>query len=195
MKKILLKSKFSVILFLAGFFCLFFAVSAWAGEGQSGWRHIYDQIMVIFNFGIIVFCFFKFGKKPLIDFLKGQKENIREEINEVENRKQEIETKLDELRAVMDDSKVRFENIRQRIIQQGEKKKTAIIADAEQQSKLMIESALRRVDSGFIQVQNIFRKELVDAAMDLALKKLPEALNDKDNQYFIDQYLTGADSI
>ena len=195
MKKIFSKSKFSVILLLTTLFFLFFSVSAWASEGQTGWRHIYDQIMMIFNFGILVFCFLKFGKKPLIDFLKGQKENVREEINEVENQKREIETKLDEVRAVMDDSKARFENIRQRIIQQGERKKNEIIAEAEQHSKLMIESALRRVDSGFIQVQNIFREELIDAAMDLALKRLPNTLNDKDNQHFIDRYLAGAGSI
>jgi len=169
----------------------FLGLDALASESSGGWRPIYDEILLWINFGIIAFVFVKYGKTPLMNFLRGQKEKIAQDIERVEQKKEKATNQIKEIHKVLDEKDARFVEIRDRIVQQGERKKQEIIESAQQQSKMMLNDARRRIDSQFGQAKSAFRAELIDAAIELAMQRLPQEIIDEDHDKFLNQYLAG----
>ena len=169
----------------------FLGLDALASEGSGGWRPIYDEILLWINFGIIAFVFVKYGKTPLMNFLRGQKEKIAQDIERVEQKKEKAANRIKEIQKVLDEKDARFAIIKDRIVRQGENKKQEIIESAQQQSKMMLNDARRRIDSQFDQAKSAFRAELIDAAIELAMQRLPQEIIDEDHDKFLDQYLAG----
>jgi F-type H+-transporting ATPase subunit b len=169
----------------------FLGLEALASEGSGGWRPIYDEILLWINFGIIAFVFVKYGKTPLMNFLQGRKEKIAREIERVEQKKEKAADKIKEIQKVIDESEVRFAELKERIVRQGERKKQEIIDSAQQQSKMMLKDARRRIDSQFDQAKSTFKAELIDTAIELAMQRLPHEITDEDNDKFTDHYLAG----
>ncbi|MGD2149684.1 MAG: ATP synthase F0 subunit B [Desulfobacterales bacterium] len=167
----------------------FLGLDALASEGSGGWRPIYDEILLWINFGIIAFVFVKYGKTPLMNFLRGQKEKVAKDIERVEQKKEEAVNRIKEIQKVLDEKDARFAIIKDRIVRQGERKKQEIVESAHQQSQMMLNDAKRRIDSQFVQAKSAFRAELIDAAIELAMQRLPLEITDEDNDKFLDQYL------
>jgi F-type H+-transporting ATPase subunit b len=165
---------------------------AYAAEGSRHWRPTYDLIMRWINFGIIVFVVYKYARKPLMNFLRGQKEKVAGEINELETRRDEMVAKIDQTQNDIIESDVRFAKLKERIIRQGEKKKAEIIESAQIHGKTMIEEAKRRVDTHFLQAKHTFRSELIDKAIEMALERLPGQITPEDNEKFTRDFLDGA---
>ena len=176
---------------IAGILSLhFLGHEAFAAEKASSWRPIYDLILRWINFGIIVFLLVKYAKTPLMNFLRGQKEKLAREIKRLENKKQGISANIEETLKTIDESEVRFAELKERIVRQGEKKKEAIIQTAQKQSKMMLEDAKRRIDTYFIQAKNKFRAEMIDKTIDLAMERLPNEITAEDNEKLTIEYLT-----
>jgi F-type H+-transporting ATPase subunit b len=162
---------------------------AMAAENAGNWRPIYDLVLRWLNFGIIVFVFIKYGKTPLMNFLQGRKKKIAREIERVEQKKEKAADKIKEIQKVIDESEVRFAKLRKRIVQQGERKKQETIESAQQQSRMMIDDAKRRIDNQFDQAKSAFKAKLIDAAIELAMQRLPQEITDEDNDKFTDQFM------
>ena len=177
-----------IVLWLAIF--IYSGNNAYASEGSDGWRSTYDTGMMIFNFFILVFLFIKFAKNPLKDFLENRKLEIAREIRRIEDEKKEWLKKIKSTKKDLDESEVRFEKIKQRMIDQGEKKKMELIDSAKKQSEAMIDKARQKIENDIVRAKNTLRSELIDAAMDIAEKKLPNEINEKDKDKFIGQYLS-----
>lgn len=167
----------------------FLGHDALAAEKSSGWRPMYDLILRWINFGIIAFLIVKYGKTPIMNFLRGQKDKLAQEINQLENEKEDAKAKIKETLKTVDESEVRFSELKDRIIQQGEKKKTEIIESAQNQSKMMLEDGKRRIDTYFLQAKNEFKAELIDRAMDMAMERLPREVTPEDNDKFTRLFL------
>ncbi|MFC1856805.1 ATP synthase F0 subunit B [Thermodesulfobacteriota bacterium] len=165
---------------------------AWAEEGTGEWRTHWDEMMLWINFAILAFVLIKYLRKPVKEFLDGRKYELAREIKKVEEEKQAIGEKIKETEKLLDESSIRFAGIKERIIEQGEREKTRIIQEAREQSRLMLESAQRKIDSHFQQAQNRIREELVDAAVNLAIEKLPHEIDARDNQKFVEQFLSAS---
>jgi F-type H+-transporting ATPase subunit b len=163
---------------------------AFAAEKASSWRPTYDLILRWINFGIIVFLVVRYGKNPIMNFLRGQKQKLAQEIKHLEDKKQGISANIEETLKTIDESEVRFAELKERIVRQGEKKKEAIIQTAQNQSKTMLEDAKRRIDTHFIQAKNKFRAEMIDRAIDLAMERLTKEITAEDNEKLTIEYLT-----
>ncbi len=175
---------------IAGAMCLhLYGHEALAAENAGNWRPIYDLVLRWFNFGIIVIIFIKYGKTPLMNFLQGRKEEIAREIERVEQKKEKATDKIKEIQKVIDASEVRFAELKERIVRQGERKKQEIIESTQQQSRMMIDDAKRRIDSQFDQAKSSFKAELIDTAIELAMQRLPQEITDEDNDKFTDQFM------
>jgi F-type H+-transporting ATPase subunit b len=178
---------------LAGILSLhLMGLDGYAAEGSSNWRPTYDFIMRWINFGIIVFVVYKYARKPFMNFLRGRKEKVAVEIEELEARRDEAVAKIDRTRKEVEESNVRFTKLKERIIRQGEKKKSEIIESAQNHGKSMIADAKRRVDTHFLQAKSTFRSELIDKAVDMALERLPGQITAEDNEKFTREFLDGA---
>ncbi len=153
---------------------------ALGADAGGGWRPTYDLVMRWLNFGILVALFFKYARKPLVAFLKGQASQIEKNIQSVEAEKEAIEARVRELEEQQAESRERFKAIEERIISHGELKKQRIIEDAHTESRLLLESAKRRMAFEIIAARQKLRNEIVDQAVDMAIQHLPSKMTDQD---------------
>lgn len=163
--------------------------NVYASDGSGGWRPIYDTVMMIFNFALLVFLFLRYAKTPLKNFLDDRKFEIARELQRIEDEKQDWMKKIESAKKDLDESEERFANIKQRMIQEGENKKQELIDGARRQGEAMIDKARRKIDNDILLAKKTLRSELVDAAIDLALKKLPAKMTQQDKDKFINMYL------
>ena len=173
-------------------FCCYIIVSVLSLLFLRHERFWYDLVLRYFNFGIIVFVFIKYAKTPLMDFLRGQKEELARELKKIEDKKKEAIDKIDVARITLEESQKRFAELKERIVHQGEKKKQEIFKEAHNLSEVMIEDAKRKIEYQILQARNTIRAQMLDAAIDLAMERLPREITDEDNEKFIDQYIASA---
>lgn len=192
MNRMALMRTLQISLLSAGITLLCFVTPGLAGEASTDWRPTYDTIMRWVNFGILFFVIIKFGRKPLLNFLNGQKESIQEELDEIQQEKAEMAAKGRAAVKALEESKERFEQIEARIIGQGQRSKDELIAEAEKQSQLMIESARHKIDYQIHRAKEKMRAELLNMAVDQALTQLPDEITPEDNQRLLNKYLAAA---
>jgi len=168
---------------------------ALAAETEGGWRSSYDVIMMWLNFAILTIVLIKYAKNPIKGFFRDQKENIAKTIRDIEAQKEANVAQIQQAQQLVQESSARFEEIREKIIAEGERKKQAIIESAQRESKLMIEHVNFWIERQLLQAKQKLRSELIDETIDQALQRLPQALTPEDNQNFINRYLTEIDAL
>ena len=114
------------------------------------------------------------------------------EIEKIEDKKKTATDKIKESQQALEDSQARFAEVKERIVGQGERKKQDIIQDAQQQSVIMMSETKRRIENQLFQAKSTIRSEILDAAINVAMERLPQEVTEADNQRFIDQYLVSA---
>ena len=171
-----------------------FGANALAAEEADNWRSIFDLVMRWANFAILAFILIKYAKTPLKNFLGEKRQEIAHQINKIEREKEMAEQKIKETLKVLEDSKIRFAKLKQRIIEDGENKKEKIIAEARQESQILMESARKKIDNQFLEAQKALKSELVEMALNLAVEKLPAKITDEDNQKWANAFLANISS-
>ena len=167
---------------------------AFAADSSGGWRHVFDLVMRWLNFAILAFVLIKFSRTPIKNFLQSRKEELARQIQTLEDEKNEALAKVNENLKTLEESNVRFESLKERIIGEGQKNKQKIIEDAHQESKILLESAKRKIENQIFEARNTLKVELVDSAIALAMERLPSQMTTDDNQKWIDNFLTGANA-
>ncbi len=183
---------FWTVIWISGLCLLAPEICAASDAGAAGWRPTYDTIMKWLNFFILVFIIVKYSRKPLASFLTNRREDIRREINSVEQKKEEIAVATKAANTALSDSADRLEKLKQRIIDQGEQNKLRIIADAQAESHHIIAGAKRKIQGAILQARNKIRMEMIDRATDIAMERLPREVTEHDNQKLMEQFLTSA---
>lgn len=168
------------------------AVEVLAAEGGGGWRPTYDIIMKWVNFGILAFIFFKFARRPLQNFLSDKKNEISLQIKKLEDEKDRLLQRVREAEMEMEENVARLEELKERIVQTGERRKLEIIEDARQESRMIIESAKQKMEGRIIRARTRLRAEMVDAAAEMALDKLPGLVTEDDNRKLLEQFMAHA---
>lgn len=187
------KTRGYVIIAIALAGVLLTAGTALASGETEGWRATYDLAMRWINFGILVVLFFKFAKTPLMNFLNTQSESLARDIKRLEETKKESEEKNRKITEQLVERESRIEDIKKKIVEQGEQEKERIIRDAREQSRYMLEDSRQRMASQIIQVKRKLQSELVDEAIALAVERLPKEITDEDNKVLLDNYLSAAE--
>jgi F-type H+-transporting ATPase subunit b len=173
------------------FFSLVVTAVAFAAGAQEE-EHtslVKEYFWKIVNFGVLVFILVKFAKKPLQDFLRKRTETIEKTLNEAKEAKeaalkalQEAEKRLDtkdeEIAAIIAAAKKSGELERERIIEESGKLKEKIL----EQAKTNIEYELKHAKESI-------KAEAVELAMELAEKKLKEKLTKTEQEKLLDESL------
>jgi len=162
----------------------------WAAESQgSSWRDTYDPIMKWVNFAILLFIIVKYAGPPLLNFLRAQGRDIEREMTRIEKQKTEMLYHLKQVQKQLDQSDTRMVEIRQRIIDEGKRRKAAIIREAEEESRRLIESAGKKAEAYLLEAKRKLQEELIDLAADRALQTLPKVVQAEDREKMITSYL------
>ena len=160
-----------------------------AEEAGGGWRPIYDIVMKWLNFFILAFVIVRFGKEPILNFLNETKNNIAQEIKKIEDQKQNAIMQNKQALEAIEQGDVHISKIKQKIIEEGEKKKQEIINSAKNQSKIILEKARKKAGNLIYVEKEKLKSEMIDLAINIASQKLPEVITKEDNQKFLDNYL------
>jgi len=195
MKTLAIKYWKPVMVWLFYGILLLTATDALAAESSSNWRPTYDLVMRWLNFGILILLFFKYARKPLSAFLNGKARQIEVSIKRVEEEKDVLKTRIQELLNERKEGRKHLGQIRDRFISQGERKKQKIIDDAKKESRLLLEGAQRKVAYEMASARDRLKIEMVDQAIELAMQKLPQLMTDDDTQQSLKTYLDGIHSL
>ncbi len=165
-----------------------------AADNPGGWRPVFDLVMRWFNFLLLAFLLIKFSRAPIKKFLEDKKQEIADEIGELETEKEEILRQIEASKKQLENSQERLAELKKRIIAEGERNKQRIIEEAGQESELLLKSAQQKMDSQIMEARQVLKMELVDSAIALATDRLPEEITAEDNQKFIDAFISSASS-
>jgi F-type H+-transporting ATPase subunit b len=168
--------------------------NAWATEGsgftRETWDIIWRWVNSIILFGVII----KFGRRPIVNFLDKQKEDVAQSIGKLEERKRAVEETLQESQKQLAASEERLATIKERIVADGESRKSQLIADAQEESRIMLQTAQVRIEQQIREMHSRVKAELIDAATQLALTKLPGLLTGEDEDRLFDQWMDAVQS-
>ncbi len=185
--------------YLFGLFLILFAVfsvvlfcsDALAQESTGKGRKIWNNIMLFVNFGILVFLFIKYAKNPLMDFLQDERKKMAKRINEVEEQVRKarslMEAESDKLKSI--DKNIG--EIRERIIEIGQREKEQIIEKAGNTASQMIEDAENEVQYKIEAARKTFGEEILATAVSMAAENLKKGITEDDNDKIIDQFSAG----
>jgi F-type H+-transporting ATPase subunit b len=168
------------------------STDALAAETTKNWRSTFDVVMRWLNFAIIAFVLVKFGRKPIKDFFANRRQEIDHQIKKYEQQKEAAEEKIAEATQMLNNSIARFEKIKMRIVEDGEKKKQQIIEGARQESRILLEGTKQRIENQIVGAGNLIRSELIESAIALAEKRLPEEITAVDEQKLLDHFMESA---
>ena len=171
------------------------ATEAFGADASAKWRPAYDIVMRWLNFGILIVLFFRYARKPLAAFLNGKSRQIQENIKKVEKEKETIKKRVNELQMERKEGHKRLQQIRDRVVSQGKRKKQKIIDDAKKESHLLLESAKHKIGYEITSAREKLQAEMVDRSIELAMQKLPQLMNDQDTQNSLKVYLDGIHSL
>jgi F-type H+-transporting ATPase subunit b len=158
------------------------------------WRPTYDKVMLWVNFTIFMAVIVKYGREPIKNFLKQQKEDVVSEIDALETEKARVLGEIQDAKTQAAESEVRFQELKERLVSQGEAKKEQIVDQARQQSSAMIEETHKKMENRILQAKNKLKMELADLAFDQAMQTLPQIITESDNQHLLDIYMQGLHS-
>lgn len=177
---------------IAALVCLFVllaAGAALAAEGSGGWRPTYDLVMRWVNFALLAFVIVKFSREPLMDFLQGRKQALSIEIQQLEAQHREAAEQAKQATRQLEEGGAQLAELKERIINLGINSKERIIEDARQQGRNMLQESQRRVEGQILRARQKFRNELVDAAVDRVLEKLPKTISDDDRERMVKNFM------
>ncbi len=159
-----------------------------AGELSSG-RRLWDNILLFTNFGILVFLFIKYGRKPLLDYLRGARKDVASDLNEVEARLNHAtslkDAELDKLSNIQE----HIDIVRANILDLGRREKEKIIEEGKIAAENMIESAKNYAQFRIQKAKKVVADEMIDRAFSTVEKVLVKKFSPKDNENVVNQFL------
>ncbi len=169
--------------------CLSSDALAAMGDSTPG-RRVWDFVLLWINFSVLVFIFLKYGKKPLMDFLRGEQHKIGNDLNTVNDRFEAAKTEMDGEANSLDDVEQRLEEIKERIIEMGRKEKEKIIEKGRLSAKKMIRDAEVYAEYQIAMAKKELSEEMVDIAVSIVEEKLIKGISREDNEKLINQFVT-----
>jgi F-type H+-transporting ATPase subunit b len=155
---------------------------------DGGWRPTYDLVMRWLNFLILAGVIVRYARQPVKTFLQGRTAEVRIEIDALEAQKAEAVAEVSALRKRLVDSESRLEEMKARLLAEGERRKQTLVGQAELESAMMLKDAERKIDGLLHQAQGKLRSELVDGAVEMAMERLPREIGPEDHQRLLTDY-------
>lgn len=161
----------------------------WASEGgHSMWPDFWQRLL---NFAILVTVLvIIFKKLNLKSFFTKRTESIANTLNELEVKKADAEKTYEEYKQKLSQLDKETDRILQEYIEQGEREKAKIIANAEkvaaeirEQTDIAIEQEIKSAKEGL-------QQEIAELSVTAAEALLKEKIGEKDQQKLVDDFMT-----
>jgi len=186
----------ALLIVLLAIICIFFCGTALAEEhgeaqgaasGTKGW--VTTDTFRVINFVILAAGLFFILKKPVSNMLSARITGIKEQLNELEIKKQAAEKELAQYNEKISLLKQEAEKIVESYIRQGNEAKARILKEAESQAAKLEEKTRRNMEYEFKQAKLKLQSEIIEQALKRAEKNIIEKISSEDQDRLIDEYL------
>ena len=154
-------------------------------------REQWDLAWKIINFLALIYLVVKYGKGPLTNFLRSCREQVETKLGDLESEEGDLSTQEAEQEEQLANIDERIGTIKDVYHRIGEDQKQAILQQAEEMRRRILEDAEKAAENEFRKAATLFRHEVVEMAVELAEKRIREKLTSKDHQTLVDNYLKG----
>jgi F-type H+-transporting ATPase subunit b len=179
------------VAFFAVLVLLVTVASCYAAEGFTLTRELWQRIMRWVNFGIIVVVFWKYGKDPLVNFLRGRQQEYASELHEVASEEKSAREKQQDQIDRLENIDQEEARIKEYYRELGRQEKERIIQSANEFAERLVEDAKKAAEAEFAAAKKQFREEVIEKAVELAENRIRKQISQDDHQKLIDAYLKG----
>jgi len=180
-----------ILLFLGVVNCTVFDCPYAFGAGElSPGRRLWDNVMLWVNFGILVFLFLRYAKKPLMDYLRGIRQDIEKHMNTLNGDYDNVKSAMDEESNRLKGIDQRLAEIRETVLGIGRREKEKIIEQGKIAAEKMIQDAKAYSSYKMAMAKKALSDELIDLAISMAEGNLAKGISEGDNEKLINGFLT-----
>ena len=159
------------------------------GEGSLSAAKLKDLFWRVVNFIALMIILVKFGAKPIASGLAGRQQRIKDEIEELEVRKEEAEKTYREFEAKLATVEKDIDTIVEKAVAQAEVEKEKIIEKAEQAADDIKRQAELAIQNEIMDARRTLKDEVADQAAVMAEELIVKNLNPDDQVKIIEDYL------
>jgi F-type H+-transporting ATPase subunit b len=168
---------------------------AFANEGGGGHAlftaaNVKDYGLRIVNFIIFAALLYKFAGAKIKDFFVGRRDQIKQDLDDLQSRQAEAEKQLKQVEASIANMAQEKQAILDDAKKQGEAIKAAIIAKGHKDAEALKDQAKRTAANEAQAAIQTIRSEMADMVIAAAEKIVAEKLNAQDHEKLVDDYLT-----
>jgi F-type H+-transporting ATPase subunit b len=178
-----------LLLFIAVIFSLLYSSDALAAEGLTPSRRLWDDIMLVVNFLILVFFFIRYARKPLMDYLRGERRKMEENLNAIDGRLNEVRSVIGEETDKLKGIDKHIKEIQDRVMEMASREKNEIIEQAKIAAQKMIQDAKVYADYRVAKAKKALSDEMVDIALSVAEERLVKAISEEDSERLTEQFI------
>ena len=183
------KGSIMMVIMTMLFFC-FLGVALASSEGESkskGW--VKTDTYKVMNFGVLAIGLFLLMRKPVSQALNSRISGIKEQLSELEEKKQAAEKQLAEYTEKFSSLEQETEKLIEDYIRQGNEAKARIIDEAKKAAVKLEEQARRNIDHEFKQAKLELQQEILEKALEKSEEILKDKITAKDEEKLVDEYL------
>lgn len=189
-----LSSKAAMVAIMAAVFLMSLAPAygSGGGEGEHGaeskpWM-VTDTAKVL-NFAVLAIGLFLVLRKPVSQALSDRIKGIKDELEELESRKAEVEKQLEQYNTKLATLDKEAEQVIAEYVRQGEEAKARILKEAESAADKLEEQAKKNIENEFKQAKTELQAEIVEKALVKAEQMVREKISADDQERLVDEYL------
>lgn len=159
------------------------------GHGGAVKTWVATDTYRVMNFAVLAIALFFLLRKPVAKALNARIDGIKEQLNELEVKKQKALEELATYNAKIAELERESENIIAQYEKQGMEAKARILKEAESAAEKLEEQAKRNIEHEFKQAQQRLQNEILEKALAKAEGLLKAKITDQDQERLVDEYL------
>lgn len=164
------------------------------GPGPINWADFSNKkqppyAALVINFAILLFIYYRAGKKPVADALKNRKDSIAKDIEEATRQKKEAEARAKKYQADLGNLDKDLETTKKALEEAGKAERDRLIQDAKEKADRMKRDAVFLVEQESRQAKLDLTRETVEAAMGRAESLLKSQVTAEDHERLCAEFL------
>jgi F-type H+-transporting ATPase subunit b len=176
-----------VIMLLLFLFSGVAAASGGEGGGSKGW--VATDTYKVMNFAVLAIGLFLILRKPVSQALNNRIKGIKEQLSDLEEKKESAEKKLAEYNEKFLKLDREAEQIVAEYIKQGNEAKARILKEAESAALKLEEQAKKNIANEFKKAKSKLHEEILEQALVKAEDIIQNKITGEDQDRLVDEYL------
>lgn len=151
--------------------------------------NIYEILMQMTNFVLLIWLLNKFLLKPLGNTLNQRAELIQSNIDDAAQKKETSEKILDEQKTLLQKAHQEAKEVRKTAEETTKKEKEMLIEQSKEEALKLIETAKKEIETSYEIAKNDLKNEVGSLAIDLSEKLIQKNLDKKSQEQIINNYI------